>query len=435
MKRKSLIDVAILGAVPFVMVLGNSMLIPVFPKLKQALDISQFQVGLLITVFSAPAALVIPFAGLLSDHIGRRKVIGPALIVYGIGGLIAGAAALLLDKPYAVVLVGRVIQGIGAGGTYLLAVALAGDLFTGRGRTQVLGILEAANGIGKVVSPILGAAIALIAWWTPFFLYGLLALPIAFLVWFVVDEPELKEKRSMKEYGQALLGIFQKRGVPLTATYFAGMAALFLLFGVLSFLSDELETRYGIKGFSGGLVLAIPVATMAATAYTAGTYFQNNMRMLKPVILASSGLAAVSLAAAAFFTGLWPFMTALALLGIAIGSMLPAINMLITSAAGQEERGIVTSLYGAVRFIGVAIGPPVFALALAIGRGVTLGAAAVLAAIVLGVSWWLITPDKLLVATDAGGGDSDSSGGAPNRTGSRRRRRRSGPLQEVEGEG
>lgn len=432
MKRKSIIDVAILGAVPFVMVLGNSMLIPVFPKLKQALDISQFQVGLLITVFSAPAALVIPFAGILSDHIGRRKVIGPALIVYGAGGLIAGAAALLVDKPYALILTGRIVQGIGAGGTYLLAVALAGDLFTGRARSQVLGILEAANGIGKVVSPILGAAIALIAWWTPFFLYGMLALPVAFFVWFTVDEPPLENKRGLKQYGKDLLNIFKKRGGPLAATYFAGMASLFLLFGVLSFLSDELESRYGIKGFAGGLVLAIPVATMAATAYTAGTYFQNNMRMLKPVILVSSGVAALSLGAAAMFTALWPFMTALAVLGIAIGAMLPAINMLITSAAGQEERGIVTSLYGAVRFIGVAVGPPLFALALETGRGLMLGGAAVLAAVVLGVSWLFIVPDQLLVATDAGGGGGDGGGGGASRR--PRGAGRGAGLQEAEGE-
>lgn len=406
------------------------MLIPVFPKLKQAMDLTQFQVGLLITVFSAPAALVIPFAGILSDHIGRRKVIGPALIVYGVGGLIAGGAALLLKEPYITILIGRIIQGIGAGGTYLLAVALASDLFTGKGRTQVLGILEAANGIGKVVSPIFGAAVALIAWWTPFFVYGILALPVAFLVWFVIDEPDIEQGRGLKEYGQALVGIFRKRGVPLSATYFVGMAALFLLFGVLSFLSDELEGRYGIHGFTGGLVLAIPVATMAATAYTAGTYFQNNMRMLKPVILVSTGLAALSLGAAALFTGLVPFMTALAVLGIAIGSMLPAINMLVTSAAGQEERGVVTSLYGAVRFIGVAVGPPTFALALDVGRGFMLGASAVLAAVVLGVSWWLIEPDALLVATDTGDtGEGDKDGNAPNRS----RRRRRGRLAESKG--
>ena len=198
MDKRRLVHVAVLAAVPFVMVLGNSMLIPVFPQLKRAMDLTQFQVGLLITVFSIPAALVIPFAGVLSDHIGRRKVIAPALAVYGLGGLIAGGAALLLEQPYGVVLAGRIVQGVGAGGTYLLAVALAGDLFTGSGRTKVLGVLEAANGVGKVVSPILGAAVALIVWWAPFFVYGVLALPVALLVWFVIDEPPVEQGRGLR---------------------------------------------------------------------------------------------------------------------------------------------------------------------------------------------------------------------------------------------
>lgn len=198
MNKRRLIHVAILGAVPFVMVLGNSMLIPVFPQLKKAMELTQFQVGLLITVFSIPAAIVIPFAGILSDHIGRRKVIGPAMLVYGIGGLIAGGAAVLMEQPYSVVLAGRIVQGIGAGGTYLLAVALAGDLFTDSGRSRVLGILEAANGVGKVISPILGAAVALIVWWAPFFVYGILALPVAFLVWFAIDEPPIEQGRGLK---------------------------------------------------------------------------------------------------------------------------------------------------------------------------------------------------------------------------------------------
>src|SRR5690625_1028512 len=153
------------------MVLGNSMLIPVFPKLKSAMDISQFQVGLLITAFSAPAAVVIPFSGALSDHVGRRTVMAPALLLYGTGGLIAGAASALMAEPYAVVLAGRIVQGIGAGGTYQLAMALTGDIFTGPERPKTLGLLEAANGLGKVVSPILGAAVALIVWFAPFFFY------------------------------------------------------------------------------------------------------------------------------------------------------------------------------------------------------------------------------------------------------------------------
>ncbi|MDI9458419.1 MAG: MFS transporter, partial [Bacillota bacterium] len=50
------------------MVLGNSMLIPVFPQMKKAMDLTQFQVGLIVTFFSIPAGILIPLAGFLSDR-------------------------------------------------------------------------------------------------------------------------------------------------------------------------------------------------------------------------------------------------------------------------------------------------------------------------------------------------------------------------------
>ncbi|HQE06619.1 MAG TPA: MFS transporter, partial [Tepidanaerobacteraceae bacterium] len=90
MKRDTKIQVFLLCLVPFIMVLGNSMLIPVLPKIKKAVDINQFQVGLMVTAFSVPAGIVIPLAGILSDQVGRRKVMAPALIVYGAGGIMAG---------------------------------------------------------------------------------------------------------------------------------------------------------------------------------------------------------------------------------------------------------------------------------------------------------------------------------------------------------
>ena len=81
--------IGVLATVPFIMVLGNSMLIPVLPAIQRALDVSLLQVGLLITAFSIPAGLTIPFAGMLSDHVGRKLVMVPALIIYGTGGLLA----------------------------------------------------------------------------------------------------------------------------------------------------------------------------------------------------------------------------------------------------------------------------------------------------------------------------------------------------------
>ncbi|NLC11591.1 MAG: MFS transporter, partial [Firmicutes bacterium] len=214
MMRHKKLMVIILSLVPFLMVLGNSMLIPEFPTLKDKLGISQLQVGLLITFFSAPAAIAIPFLGYLSDRIGRKIIIVPSLILYGLGGAIAGLASALMQNPYAIVLAGRVVQGIGAAGTAPIAMALAGDLFQTRERSESMGILEAANGMGKVLSPIIGAAVALIVWYALFFSYALLSIPIALLIWFLVKEAEgAKQGQTFKEYLKSMSIIFDKKGI------------------------------------------------------------------------------------------------------------------------------------------------------------------------------------------------------------------------------
>src|SRR5690606_31871261 len=78
------------------------------------------------------------------------------------------------------------------------------------------------------------------------------------------------------------------------------------------------------------------------------------------------------------FTNLVPFMTILFFLGVSIGILLPPINSLITGATSTDRRGIITCLYGTVRFFGVAIGPPTFGLTVEYGKWVMfLGAAAI----------------------------------------------------------
>lgn len=52
-------------------------------------------------------------------------------------------------------------KGIGAGGTAPLAMALVGDLFERSLRSKTLGVLEVYTGIGKVISPFLGAIAAI----------------------------------------------------------------------------------------------------------------------------------------------------------------------------------------------------------------------------------------------------------------------------------
>ncbi len=124
--------IAALSSVAFIMVLGNSLLIPVLPEIKSALRLTQLKVSMLITLFSVPAGLVIPLAGFLSDRYGRKKVIIPSLILYGLGGILAGLTALFIKHAaFSIILFGRVLQGIGAAGTAPVAMAFCGDLFIG----------------------------------------------------------------------------------------------------------------------------------------------------------------------------------------------------------------------------------------------------------------------------------------------------------------
>lgn len=377
------------------MVLGNSMLIPVFPQMKEVMKLSQFQVGLIITFFSVPAGIVIPLAGFLSDRYGRKPIMVPALFIYAIGGLLCGFAALIFENPYGLLLAGRIIQGTGAGGTYQLAMALTGDTFQSDERTKALGLLEASNGLGKVLSPILGSLIALISWYAPFFAYGLLTIPIALGVWFLVPEAEGKlNNESLKEYWKKLKDVFEKKSKLLLSSYFVGMVALFLLFGVLSYVSDILESTYNIFGLKKGFVLAIPVFSMALTSYLSGTLLCDKQKLWKPIIVGGMFGTAITLGLLPLFSNLVPYMGLLFITGISIGILLPPINSLITGATSTDRRGMITCLYGTVRFLGVAIGPPTFGLALQYGRWFMFGGCAAIATIGAIIALIFITPPE-----------------------------------------
>lgn len=399
------LELAVLSLVPFIMVLGNSMLIPVLPAIQRAVGRSDSGVGLLITAFSLVAGITIPFTGFLSDRAGRKKIIVPALVTYGLGGLICGLASLLALRPFALLLLGRGIQGLGAGGTYQLAMALVGDAEQSRRRARSLGILESANGLGKVVSPVAGAALGLLAWFAVFFAYGFLALPAAAAVWFLVREPPRRQSAPpLSHYRDVLSRTFRDKGVCLLAGLAAGMAVLFVLFGALATYSDLLEARFAIKGFPKGLVLAVPVTVMASLSYTTGILLQKILtRVAKPVILGGLALVTGALAWAPLAPAHRPWLLLMSAIGAGTGLVLPSLNLLFTSSVPEQERGLVTAVYGTARFWAVALGPPAFGLAERLGlRSVFWAAAALSLVVAAGVAALLNTARVLPEQLKAG---------------------------------
>lgn len=394
---KDKISLAAVSGVPLILVLGNSMLIPVLPAIKESLKLTQFEVSLIITLFSVPAGLVIPLAGFLSDRFSRKTVIVPSLILYGLGGIIAGFAAIYFKtEAYPWVLGGRVIQGIGAAGTGPVAMALSADLFTGRDRSKSLGILEASNGLGKLISPVLGALIGLIAWYAIFLFFPLVVVPVALGVWFLIKEPGNRRKpESPLEYLKSLKAIFSRKSVALAVSFLAGMTALLILFGILFFLSEYLEETYNINGVLKGAALAIPVFFMCAASFSTGMLVKKKFGLMKALVVTGLAVIAGSLAAIPVCENIYLFFTAISLAGIGTGLVLPCLNTLVTSASGSDERGMVTALYGSVRFFGVAIGPPFFGLLMSYGRAPMAWSASALALLVAILALLLIKTKNL----------------------------------------
>ncbi|MEH7333148.1 MFS transporter [Neobacillus drentensis] len=359
-KHKGLTILAI-GSIPLILVLGNSMLIPILPKMKEELDVSQFKISLIISVFSFAAAISIPVLGYLSDRFSRKAVIIPALILYGSGGFLAGAAAAWFSNSYMWILAGRIMQGIGAAGTAPIAMALTGDLFKGGEQSKVLGLVEASNGFGKVISPIIGSLLALLFWYAVFFAFPIFCLiSVLLTIFFIKEKKKEKEPPPVGKYIKGLISVFKTEGRWLFAAYFTGATCLFALFGILFYISDILEKDHHIDGLLKGGILAIPLLFMTTTSYITGSKIGKKMKLMKSLIILGLLLMTASFSTLILFHKLVPFFAVLVISSIGTGLVLPCINSFITGSVPADRRGFVTSLYGSVRFLGVAIGPPIF---------------------------------------------------------------------------
>ncbi|WP_207667412.1 MFS transporter [Clostridium sp. 1xD42-85] len=357
-----------LASIPLVMTLGNSMLIPVLPVFEKQVGITTFQSSMIITSYSLAAIFLIPVAGYLSDRYSRKIVILTSLVLAFIGGLIAGFASWKLSDPFTWIIIGRVLQGIGAAGAFPIILPLVGDLFKGDDEkaSACLGIVETSNTFGKVLSPILGALFASFLWYIPFFSISLFSLISIVLIYLFIKVPKQKEEvQPFQEFLQKTKSTFKTEGKWLYTVFFIGIHLMLILFGVLFFLSDIFEKQHQLYGVTKGLVLAIPLFGLCLASFITGRKIKGDLATMKRVLLFSLPVTAASVVFVGFSSGnLYILLIITSILGIAIGSALPTLDAMITQGIDKEERGTITAFYSSSRFIGVALGPPAISMAM-----------------------------------------------------------------------
>jgi ACDE family multidrug resistance protein len=370
MESRKKLDLLALASVPLIMTLGNSMLIPVLPVIEKRLQISSLQVSMIITVYSIFAIFLIPIAGYLSDRFGRKKIIIPSLLLAAVGGALTGWASWQMANPFWVILIGRAIQGIGSAGAMPVVMPCVGDMFKDEQEiTKGLGLIETANTFGKVLSPILGAFLAAMIWFLPFWFIPILCLISILLVIFLVKVPKNdssseseQKKKSITQFLKDLKKTLKENIGWLMAIFILGAIIMLVLFGVLFYLSTILEERYHIVNTKKGLVMAIPLLALSISSFVAGKKVGNNKIVMKWSAFFGFLLLTCSFIILFFNTSLFSILLTLVLGGIGIGAALPSLDALITEGVEKEERGTITSLYSSMRFVGVAAGPPLYTL-------------------------------------------------------------------------
>ncbi|MGR9545560.1 MFS transporter [Priestia megaterium] len=370
MESRKKLDLLALASVPLIMTLGNSMLIPVLPVIEKRLQISSLQVSMIITVYSIFAIFLIPIAGYLSDRFGRKKIIIPSLLLAAVGGALTGWASWQMANPFWVILIGRAIQGIGSAGAMPVVMPCVGDMFKDEQEiTKGLGLIETANTFGKVLSPILGAFLAAMIWFLPFWFIPILCLISILLVIFLVKVPKNdssseseQKKKSITQFLKDLKKTLKENMGWLMAIFILGAIIMLVLFGVLFYLSTILEERYHIVNTKKGLVMAIPLLALSISSFVAGKKVGNNKIVMKWSAFFGFLLLTCSFIILFFNTSLFSILITLVLGGIGIGAALPSLDALITEGIEKEERGTITSLYSSMRFVGVAAGPPLYTL-------------------------------------------------------------------------
>ena len=163
---RRLLTVLFIGV--FMSALDTSVIGPAIPVLRRVFEVDNRMAGLVMTAFVLFSMTSTALLSNLSDRHGRRPVFLTGVVLFGAGSLL-----IALSPRFWVLVLGRIIQGTGAGGIVPTASAVIADSFTGEQRGRALGLLGATYGMAFVVGPPLAALLMVTLSWPWIFLINL----------------------------------------------------------------------------------------------------------------------------------------------------------------------------------------------------------------------------------------------------------------------
>ncbi|MCC7119092.1 MAG: MFS transporter [Anaerolineales bacterium] len=371
---------------------------PALPPIQSFFGVGDRALTWTFTIYVLFNLIGTPLMAKLSDLFGRRLIYVLDVALFGLGSLMVALAPANL---FSALLIGRALQGFGAGGIFPVASAVIGDTFPPEKRGGALGLIGAVFGLAFLIGPILGGIILSVTTWEWLFLIN---LPIAFIValmaWKLLPASSTAARGAFDWAGMLTLGVFlsafayglnQIDTANFIGSLFSLNVAPFLALAIVllfvfvaieqksadpilnlalfksrqSVLASALSAGAGIGEVSMVFIPALAVAAMPGVVdkHTSSYLLMPVVLTLavgsplsgklldklgsKTVVVAGTILLALGSLFFGFFnSALWMFIVAGAIIGLGLSALLGApVRYIMLNEAPESER---TSAQGAI---------------------------------------------------------------------------------------
>lgn len=192
--------VAIISIPTFMEVLDTAIANVALNYIAGGLSISNDQATWVVTSYLVANAIIIPLSGWLSDTIGRKRYFVLSIVLFTVSSLACGLAPNL-----SVLVLARLLQGIGGGGLAPSMQSMLADTFPPEKRGAAFGAFGFVTVCGPVFGPSIGGWITdNISWHWVFLINVPIGILSVILVQIFVDEPKALATRRARQIRQGL---------------------------------------------------------------------------------------------------------------------------------------------------------------------------------------------------------------------------------------
>lgn len=362
--------------------LATNIILPVFPRIGAELAVSSPELGLLLSSFFVAFALGQLVVGPLADRFGRKPLVWGGLVVFAAGSIVCALADTL-----PLLVLGRVIQALGACAASVLSRAIARDLFEGEALGRALALTMIAGAVAPGFSPLLGSILAgLFGWRIIFIVVAIFGVALAWHYVGRIGESHPLDRRtplSLSKIASAYANLAADHRFLLPA-----LAVSLVIGGLYSFFAAApgvLMNELGLSAVQLGLSFAGTVLVVFLAGFLAPRLARRRgdraVSMMGLLIALAGSVAMFAFAALPSFT---TFTVAIALYLFGMGLINPLGTAIALHPFGRQA-GLASSLLGFLQMSCAAIGAS-FASALpfppSVSLAVVLTAASVLALLV-----------------------------------------------------